>query len=84
VIRAPSPVPFRIGTGGWVQVSLSGLRALAAPPRRAVAKLFMGDAWFSGGRLPVAMLQCITHRGDEIPACCPIPYIQLDGASGIH
>jgi len=37
VIRTESPVPFRLGTGGWVQVGLSGLRALAAPQRRAVA-----------------------------------------------
>jgi hypothetical protein len=53
VIRAPSPVPFRIGTGGWVQVSLSGLCAFAVPRRRAVAQLFRPDARYSAGRLCV-------------------------------
>jgi hypothetical protein len=51
VIRTASPVPFRLGTGGWVQVGLSGLRALAAPQLRPVAQLFVDDAWFAGGRL---------------------------------
>ena len=51
VIRAPSPVPFRIGTGGFVQVSLSGLSAFAAPRREPVAQLFQPDARFSVGRL---------------------------------
>jgi hypothetical protein len=51
VIRAASPVSFRLGLGGWVQVGLSGLRAFAAPQRRTVAQLLVGDAWFSGGRL---------------------------------
>lgn len=77
VIRAPSPVPFRVGTGGWVQVSLSGLRAFAAPPRRAVAKLFMGDAWFSGGRLCVKRA---TMNRYELAVTIPEPPAVLSAA----
>ena len=51
IIRAASPVSYRLGMGGWVKVGLSGLRALAVPHRTAVAQLFAPDAWFSGGRL---------------------------------
>ena len=48
MIRAASPVPFRLGTGGWVKVSPSGLRALSAPRRPSVARLFARDGWFTG------------------------------------
>ena len=77
VIRAASPVPFRLGTGGWVQVGLSGLRALAAPQRRAVAQLFAGDAWFSGGRL---CLKRATANMYELAVTVPEPPAVLTAA----
>jgi hypothetical protein len=77
VIRAPSPVPFRVGTGGWVQVSLSGLRAFAAPDRRTVAQLFAPDAWFSGGRL---CLKRATANLYEVAVTIPEPPAVLAAA----
>jgi hypothetical protein len=77
VTRTPSPVPFRVGTGGWVQVSLSGLRAFAAPPRPAVARLFTDDAWFSGGRL---CMKRATMNRYELAVTVPEPSSVLSAA----
>ena len=76
-IRAASPVPFRLGTGGWVKVSLSGLRALTAPPRAAVARLFVPDGWFSGGRLS---LKRATANMYQIAVTIPEPAAILAAA----
>jgi hypothetical protein len=79
VIRVPSPVPFRAGLGGWVQVSLSGLRPFAAPRRPAVAQLFAPDARFAGGRL---CLKRATTNMDEIVVTIPEPPAVL--AAALH
>jgi len=77
IIRAASPVPFRLGTGGWVKVSLSGLRALAAPRRATVAQLFAPDAWFSGDRLSLKRATMNTY---EIAVTIPEPAATLTAA----
>jgi len=77
VIRAPSPVPFRLGLGGWVKVSLSGLRSFAVPRRPAVAQLFVDDAWFSGDRL---CLKRATANMYEIAVTIPEPPAVLAAA----
>lgn len=77
IIRAASPVPFRLGTGGWVKVSLSGLRALAAPRRATVARLFAPDAWFSGDRLSLKRATMNTY---EITVTIPEPAAILTAA----
>lgn len=79
VIRAPSPVPFRLGLGGWVKVSLSGLRSFAAPRRPAVAQLFVDDAWFAGDRL---CLKRATANMYEIAVTIPEPPAVL--AAALH
>ena len=76
-IRAVSAVPFRLGTGGWVKVSLSGLRALAVPPRAAVARLFVPDGWFSGGRLS---LKRATANVYQVAVTIPEPSAVLAAA----
>ena len=60
-----------------MQVSLSGLRAFAAPPRRAVAQLFVDDAWFSGGRL---CLKRATMNRYELAVTIPEPSAVLAAA----
>jgi len=70
-------VPFRLGTGGWVKVSVSGLRALAVPPRAAVARLFVPDGWLSGGRLS---LKRATANLYEVAVGIPEPSAVLSAA----
>jgi hypothetical protein len=77
MIRATSPVPFRLSTGGWVKVGVSGLRALSAPRRPAVARLFARDGWWAGGRLS---LKRATANLYEIALTIPEPSAILTAA----
>jgi len=60
-----------------VKVSLSGLHALAAPPRAAVARLFVPDGWFAEGRLS---LKRATANRYEIAVTIPEPSAILSAA----
>jgi hypothetical protein len=65
-----SPMMFRIGTGDWVQASLSGLRVLAVPRCHAVAQLFRPVARYSAGRLAVT---CPAANTFEVEVTIPDP-----------
>ena len=60
-----------------MKVSLSGLRALAAPRRTTVAQLFAPDAWFSGDRLSLKRATMNTY---EIAVTIPEPAATLAAA----